>query len=248
MILAAQVFGSKHLIGLLIVITLVLLSMFLVEKKNVSQKKVLLVVTIGLLVIEITKLTFITINAGSFPMNHLPLHLCSLPLYLYPIIAFSKNEKLKKFVLPAAYATVLFGGLIALLYPANILGSEETWTLTKDNFLPYISFVYHGLMIFGPIYLLRSGMYTISIPKLKVAFIVTFIFMLMAMTVNTYSNIVDSFGVKDFMLLNTGNGSPFVFIRDINLLLYTVSMILIGFFAVALFHMITYAIVGNKSE
>jgi hypothetical protein len=222
--------------------------MFLVEKKEVEKKVVLWVVTIGLLLFEFIKLAFTTIDNGSFPMYHLPFHLCSLPLYLYPILAFSKNEKVKQYILPAAYATVLFGGLIALLYPSNILGGEETWALTKSNVLPYVSFVYHGLMIFGPVYLIRSGMYKITVPKLKEAFIVTFIFMLMAITVNTISNVVESFGVKDFMLLNTGNGSPFVFIRDINPLLYTISMILLGFFAVALFHTITLLFVGRGNE
>lgn len=237
---SAPLFGSKHLIGLFVVIIFVVLALFLVERYQVTFKNVILVVTIGLLLFEAIKLIFTTIDNGSFPMYHLPFHLCSLPLYLYPILAFSKRTDFVKFVLPAAYATVLFGGLIALLYPANILGSETTWALTKSNVLPYISFVYHGLMIFGPVYLIRSGFYRIKMANIKEAFIVTFIFMVAAIIVNYTLE-------KDFMLLREGNGSPFQFITEISPLLYTVVMILIGFLAVAIFHSVTCLFVKQES-
>ena len=236
LILSAPIFGSKHIIGLLVVLALVILTLFFIEKRELPFKIVILVITAGILGLEAIKLIYITTRDGSFPMNHLPFHLCSLPLYLYPIISFARRPKVIQFVLPAAYATVLFGGLIALLYPTNILGGEVTWALTKDNFLPYLSFLYHGLMILGPVYILRSGFYRINLLKIKEAFIVTFIFMVMAMIVNFIFE-------KDFMLLREGNGSPFQFIRDINPILYTVVMIFVGFLAVFIFHGVTCLIV-----
>jgi uncharacterized membrane protein YwaF len=232
MLFAAAVFGSKHIIGLVIVIILVIAAMMFVEKKEVKKEKVLVVATIGFLVIEVTKLTFITIDDGVFPLYHIPLHLCSLPLYLYPIIVWSNNEKVKQFVIPASFATILFGGMIALLYPSNILGSEDTWAFTKNNFLPYISFIYHGIMIFAPIYLLRSGIYKIKGRHIKEAYIVSLIFMLIAIIVNY---VLD----KDFMLLHYGNGSPFQFLREVSPLLYTSVMIVLGLIAIAVFHFVT---------
>ncbi len=234
--LSADLFGMKHISGLLVVILLVILALYLVEKYKPKTFFVLVTVTLIFFVLELLK----QIESG-FPMNHLPFHLCSFPLYLYPIITFVKNDKVKQFVLPAAYATVLFGGLIALLYPSNILGSENTWALVHANYLPYIAFVYHGAMIFAPIYLLRSGEYKITMQKLIPAFIVTFIFMASAMIVNAIFD-------KDFMLLNYGNGSPFQFIHNTSPILYTISMILLGFLAVTIFHGITYLIVRNKQK
>lgn len=238
---SAPLFGSKHIIGLLVVLTLVVLSLFIIEKKKAPFRIVILVVTFGLLGLEAIKLIYISIDNGSYPMNHLPFHLCSLPLYLFPILAFAKNPKVIQFVLPAAYATVLFGGLIALLYPSNIIGGELTWTLSKDNFLPYLSFVYHGLMIFGPVYILRSGFYRIKLIKIKEAFIVTFIFMVMAMIVNMIFK-------QDYMLLREGTGSPFKFILDISPILYTIVMVLVGFLVVFIFHGITCLLVKNDEQ
>lgn len=237
LILSAPLFGSKHLIGLFVVLALVVLALYLVERNEVPFRKVILVVTIGFLVFEALKLGFIIINNDwKYPMNHIPLHLCSLPLYLYPIIAFSKRADVVKFVLPAAYSTVLFGGLIAMLYPSNILGGEMTWALTKSNYLPYVSFIYHGIMIFAPIYLLRSKFYKIKMADLKEAFIVTFIFMVMAIIANLTLD-------QDYMILSKGTGSPFAFLLDIHPVVYTVGMIIIGFIAVAIFHSITCLIV-----
>lgn len=231
---AASIFGFKHLSGLFVVLLLVVLALYLVERFKPKTFYVLLAVTILFYVLEFIK----QVESG-WPVSHLPFHLCSFPLYLYPILTFVKNDKVKNYVLPAAYATVLFGGLIALLYPSNILGDTESWALVEANKLPYVAFLYHGVMIFAPVYLIRSGNYEITMKKIVPAFVVTFIFMVSAMIVNGITG-------KDFMLLNYGNGSPFQFIHKINPILYTSTMVLLGFFAVFLFHSITYLIVRKK--
>jgi uncharacterized membrane protein YwaF len=241
MILTAPIFGSKHLIGLLVVTALIVLGFYLITKKEYKKRNVMIFIMIWFLVLEVIKLSYITINNGSFPLNHIPLHLCSLPLYLYPILALSKSEHVKKFVFPAAYATVLFGGVIALLYPVNIIGGLESWAFVQDNFLPFISFLYHGMMIFAALYLLKSEQYTITWRTLPYAYYVSLIFMIVAIIFNT---ILD----KDFMLLNYGNGSPVQFIHDISPILYTLTMIGLGFFAIFVFHGVTLLFVRNRDE
>ena len=231
---SAPLFGPKHLIGVAVVLVLVVLALFLVKKYQPKSFIVLLVVTVLFYVLEIIK----QVESG-WPQSHLPFHLCSFPLYLYPLVTFVKNEKVRSYILPAAYATVLFGGLIAVLYPSNILGGELTWACVEGNKLPYVAFIYHGIMIFAPIYLIVSGIYKITIPKLLKAFPATLLFMFSAIIVNEITD-------KDFMLLKYGNGSPFQFVYDINPILYTVVMILLGIFAVSLFHVITCLIVKNK--
>lgn len=127
-ILKAQVFGFKHLTGLLAIIFLIVLLLYLCEKKFSDKQRIVLIV-----------------RDGSFPMNHLPLQLCSLPLYLVPILAFAKpKSKVLSFVKPAAYATVLFGGMVALLLPFNVIGNAVNWVPLSGNILPIRSFLFHG--------------------------------------------------------------------------------------------------------
>ena len=76
-------------------------------------------------------------------MNHLPLHLCSMPLYIYPILYFSKEgSKLEKYAKATAFVVVLAGALGALIVPGNIIGSNEAWFPFTDNFLPWVSFTF----------------------------------------------------------------------------------------------------------
>lgn len=145
-ILNAQVFGFKHLTGLLAIVFLIVLLLYLCEKKFSDKQRIVLIVsTIFILALEIAKLGFLIVRDGSFPMNHLPLQLCSLPLYLVPILAFAKpKSKVLSFVKPAAYATVLFGGMVALLLPFNVIGNAVNWVPLSGNILPIRSFLFHG--------------------------------------------------------------------------------------------------------
>ena len=231
MILTAAMFGGKHIIGLLAIIALYVFIYIFVNKKKVPKEKVLLILTITLLALEATKLLYMIIRDGTFPMHHLPFHLCSLPLYVYTILAFCKNDKIKEMVKPAAFAGVLFGGIVAVLYPVNIIGNLETWQVDGDNFLPFISFIFHGAMVFLSIYIIKSGIYTYKFNRIKDAYIVILAFMVLAMIVNAITG-------RDFMLLNTGNGSPLEFLLESGQLIYTGAMIVLGLIGVLIFHSI----------
>lgn len=231
MILTAPMFGGKHILGLLVILALYVFIYLFVNKKNVPKEKVLLILTIVLLVLEVTKLLYLTIRDHSFPMNHLPFHLCSLPLYVYSIMAFCKNDKIKEMVKPAAFAGVLFGGVVALLYPVNIIGGVENWKITGDNFLPFISFIFHGGMVFLAIYIIKSGIYKYQFSRIKDVYIVIVAFMVLAIIVNAITG-------RDFMLLNTGNGSPLEFLLDTSQIVYTGAMIALGLIGVLIFHSI----------
>lgn len=232
-ILAAPMFGSKHLIGLLFVVILVVVLLLVRKRKKIPTKDILLYLSIAFIVLEIIKIGTMWIRDGGFPMNHIPLHLCSLPLYLFPILYFAKEDSmLERIVKPAAYAAVLAAAIAALLIPTNIIGSNEAWIPFEGNFYPLISFIYHGLMIFSSIFMLRSKYYVPTFSDIPKAWLTTGCLMVVAMIVNVTMD-------KDFMLLNTGNGSPLVFIRDHGQFLYTFSMIVLGLFVIALIIVIT---------
>ena len=53
---------------------------------------------------------------------------------------------------------------------------------------------------------------------------------------------------RDFMLLNTGNGSPLVFLLDNGQLVYTLSMIVLGYIAISIIIGITVLIINTKNK
>ena len=241
-LLVAPLFGSKHLLGLLFVVVIVVGLFLLIRRKEINIKKVLLYLSIAFIVLELINIVTMTIDYGEFPMNHIPLHLCSLPLYVFPILYFSKEGSMvEKYVKPAAYATTLAAAIAALLIPTNILGNNESWIPCTDNFYPFISFIYHGLMIFAPAYMLYSGYYKPIYSDIPKAMLTTGCLMVLALIANA---VLD----KDFMLLNRGNGSPLQFLLDNGQLVYTSSMILLGFFVISLVIVITISIRALKRK
>lgn len=239
-----DVFTAKHFSGLFIVLALVVLVIILIERffeyDDKVIKKILVISAISFLVLEAIKLGTMINDKGSYPMNHLPLHLCSFPLYSITILAFTnKDSKIHKFFIPSAYVTVFLGGFIALLYPVNIIGDAGSWLPLSDNLIPLISFMYHGLMIFVPVVLIRSVYFVPIISDLKNALIATLGFMVIALIANYVFK-------QDFMLLTEGNGSPFDFLLDTSQILYTGVMIVLGVFLISLFYLITSLVVKTK--
>ena len=225
-LLAASSFGPKHLLGLLYVVVLVVVGLIVLGKEPSKRKMLILIILFY--IFEILKLGFLIIRDGSFLMNHLPLHLCSIPLYIFPIIYFVKDEtKIQKYALATGFVTVLGAALTALLLPENIIGNNEQWFPFTDNFLPWVSFTYHGLMILAAAWLLKSKTY---IPKYKDVFRVmpfTFGLMILAMIANALFD-------KDFMLLNKGTNSPLVGLLDNGQFIYTLSMIVLGLIVIGI--------------
>ena len=234
MFLAAELLGSKHIMGL--VLTLIVIGiMFLISELVFKEKRkyVLYILLGSFYVLEIIKIAYIWIDNSNFPMNHLPFHLCSLPLYLMPLLIFVKNEKLLKFIKPAVVSGLMFGGVVALLYPVDILGDGTSFFPISDNFLPFISFIYHPLMIFAAIFVVFSGIYKIEFKKFYLGFPIIIGLMLMALLAN---NLFD----QDFMLLTDGEQGPFYVLQDFGYLVYLFGMIFVGLLGMFIFHSIVY--------
>ena len=231
--LQASLFGSKHLIGLLFIALFFILFFYALKRLKLSNKREMIIFTIGFYLLEIAKLGYIIYIDKSFPIYQLPFHLCSLPLYLYPMILLIKNKSLvEKHLLPAAFSIVLVAGIMALALPTNILGSQENWFPLKENILPLISFFYHGLMIFSSIYLLKNKTYKFEIKDFPKAMTIGIGFAAIA---HTFNILLD----KDFMLLNKATGSPLAFIFEISKPLYQLSMIISFSVLIAIVFIIT---------
>lgn len=227
-LLTAPSFGPKHLIGLLAIVIGNVILYYVFQKNIKKERQFVIVIMSAFYTLEVLKLGYLMIRDGSFPMNHIPLHLCSVPLYVYLIWLLAKpGSLLEQAAKSTAFGVVLIAAIAALLIPVNIIGNELTWTLSADNYLPYISFLYHGLMIFASWYIIKAGYLNIAWKNILYAIGLTSILMVIAMIVNLVSG-------SDYMLLNEGNGSPFQGLRDTSQVLYTGTMIVLGYILIAL--------------
>ena len=230
-LLSAPLFGPKHLIGLLYVIILIVIGLKLLGE-NYSKKKILTIIIV-FFTLEVLKLGYMIIRDGSFPLNHLPLHLCSIPLYAYPALYFAKEGSyFERVAKTTSFIIVIAAGVTALLQPQNIIGSNEAWFPLDGNYLPFISFTFHGFMICAPLYLIRSKYYQPKWNDFLYAVQLTLGLMVLALIANAEMN-------EDFMLLNEGKGSPFEFLLENGQLIYTGTMILLGVVMITIVSLIT---------
>jgi hypothetical protein len=231
--LLAQVFGEKHLFGTGLLLFIVTIFLFLLKKSATQLKRqqlfYLYLFTGLFLVIELLRLIFLFNRDGGLAIYQLPLNLCSVPLYVYPAISLDKKHgRLKQWLMPAAFATVMLAGLIALLIPTNILGPELFWLPINKNYVEIASFTYHAVMIAAPLALIKLDFYRPKMGDVGYALTFTAGFAAFAMMVNALTN-------QDFLLLNYGNGSPFQFLISESKLLYQSTMIGLGALLISMF-------------
>lgn len=229
---------------MLLVLSFFFLLWIRIEKtKLIEQDRLFLhTFTLLFLIIEGIRLYFLYAR-GEFSIVQLPLNLCSVPLYVYPLLSLSKKDSwLHRFVLPASFATVMLAGLIALILPTNIMGNELHWLPLDKNAVEIASFTYHGLMMTAPLALIALGYYQPRLKHVGNALLLTGLFAAVAMTFNAYND-------TDFLLLNTGNGSPFQFlIESESRLVYQIVMIGLGSFLISVFFLISEIIYQSKKR
>lgn len=237
----APLFGEKHLIGLLVILIINVALLWKLKPQDYkNNRKMIFLFMILFYLLEISKLTYITKTSGSFPMYQLPFHLCSLPLYLYPIMYFTKQDsKIQNIVKPAAFAVVLIAGIVALAMPTTIIGDELSWFPIGNNILPIISFTFHGLMIYSSLYLIRSRYYQFQFSDVLNAYLTTIPLLIVALIAN---GLMD----KDFMSLNRGAGVPFNSLRNTSQLLFTGTLIVIAYIVILLVFITTKIVVDSK--
>lgn len=215
-------FGSKHLIGLawlfsLIAIALVLL-LYIKKKYNKGEqydKAVIRYTCYFMWIWEIIK-SIRMINCsdygpiGYYPLWMAPFHICSMGLYAYLIIGSKKDSKVAEWVKPFGYAVMLIVTSIILTIPqaTSLLGVTNDWKFTFDNILPYQTWLYHGCLVFVPLYMILSGFYKPKFSDIYKAIVVLCIVAVFAQSLNF---ILDGSNA-DFMTLRYGYGNPFQFL------------------------------------
>lgn len=223
-------FGSKHLTGLAWLFTLiaVLLTTLLIIRKKFNKgekfdRAVIRYTCYFMWAWEIIK-TIRMINYADFgPVGHYPLwmapfHICSMALYAFLIIGSKKPNKIEGWVKPFGYAVMLVATLIILTIPASsgILGTPTDWGFVFENLLPYQSWLYHGSLVFVPLYMVLSGFYR---PKFSDLYKSATVLVIVATFAQILNFTFEGSGA-DFMTLRYGNGNPLNFLLTDNPILY----------------------------
>lgn len=139
-------FGSLHLCWIIAGTVLVILNCIWYRRADRRQRKLWRFVVAGLIVMdELFKVVMLCVG-GRYNLSYLPLHLCSINIFLIGIHAFKSYDILSGFL----YTVCLPGALSAILFPS--------WTsLPFGNFMHIHSFTIHILLVMYPVVIVTSG-------------------------------------------------------------------------------------------
>ncbi|MGI6002133.1 MAG: TIGR02206 family membrane protein [Lachnospiraceae bacterium] len=142
-------FSAEHLAILASLAALTVLCLHMYGRMNRKQQNRMCTVTAFLLpVMEGVKLLFLGIS-GENLLYWLPLHFCSLSIYLYPAAALSHGKR-RAALGEIAAVLLLPAAAAALLFP--------DWTRYSFwNFLSLHSYAWHFLQLLFPLLLLEDG-------------------------------------------------------------------------------------------
>lgn len=148
------------------------------------------VVAVLIVLDEIFKMVMLTIG-GRYTLSYLPLHLCSINIFVVAIHAWKPNKTLGSFL----YTVCIPGALAALLFP--------TWaSLPFTNFMHLHSFTVHILLALYPIVLAVNGRIEVSIKNVPKCLL-----MLLCMAVPIYLfNVI--FDTNFMFLMSADPGNP----------------------------------------
>ncbi len=145
-----ELFGKAHTaVIVLIIVTLTAAALYYYRARSGTRKLFLYAIAVFLPVLELLKIFFL-IRKGSFGIGYLPLHLCSLSIYLYPLYVFLKQGRVKLFLGDLCCLILLPAGVGTVLFP--------DWTMYPlISFMSLSSFVWHTLQIMLPVCILAAG-------------------------------------------------------------------------------------------
>lgn len=192
MFLENSIFGSFHIIVLVLCIALIVAaSIFLRNIKFNTAVNIMLV--IGVISESIKVFYYIVANEstlnGYLPKTDLPFHLCSIQIIFFAVLKLFKSEKVKNVLVSFMIPTCLIGGAGALFLPTH--SARNAMIVTVQYFM------YHSGIIWFAIYNLVSKDFKLTIDGYVSTLIFLFITLFVAIYLNSwiYDGRVDANGV-----------------------------------------------------
>ncbi len=166
-------FDSTHMIWLTLCLIVCFVLSVLYRSTDAKKRKTLrITVAVIILVAEIIKIVGL-IATGSFTVKYLPLHLCSINIFIIAIHAFKPTKTLDNFL----YLLGIPGAFLAMLIP--------TWTeLPLANFMHIFSFGVHIFLLAYPIMVTVGGDIKPELRHVPKVLILLLVFAVAAWSVN----------------------------------------------------------------
>ncbi len=180
-------FSLNHFIWLFIVIMLVIIMLFINNKKQLTYNQNLNILIIVLIISELIKI-FSNMEdvygddneyLGTYlNATNLPFHLCSIHIFfIFALKFFIKNEQVKNIILCFLAPTMFLGGIFACLIPT--VGTSFTIPQVYQYFL------YHGYIIYFSLYLTMNKVIKISFKTYINNFEILFSIVLLVLWINS---------------------------------------------------------------
>ena len=197
------VFSWFHIVGVLLIIAAtILISYFFKDAKEKTYKRILLVSWIILVVFEIIKQLVRSYYPGNpsyweYDFYNFPFHICSMCLYMLPILIFVKREKHPSFT-DAINGFSCFigfiGGIIVVAYPEMVM--------TKFIFINIQTLVHHGLQVILGVFIFVWNRKTITIKTYFSSLIVFMVCATIALIINVslYPREIDMFYLNPYLI------------------------------------------------
>ena len=147
-----SLYDNTHLAWVVVFLIVVVANCYLYHSLNSAGRDKWRKIVAGLIVLdEIFKMVMLTIG-GRYNLSYLPLHLCSINIFIIAVHVFKPNRTIGAFL----YTVCIPGALAAILFPS--------WTsLPVGNFMHLHSFTVHILLALYPIVLAVNGELNLSV-------------------------------------------------------------------------------------
>ncbi|MBQ6401979.1 MAG: YwaF family protein [Firmicutes bacterium] len=144
-------FSPEHWMTLAVVAGLILCAALLFRRMDrKGRERVLLVIPFVMIALEIGKDLFLC-SAHRFDVGYLPLHMCSLGVFVFLLSALAKGKRWKGIFGEIAVTLILPGSVAALLFP-DWAHLYPVW-----NFMNLYGYAWHGFLVLYPILCLLNG-------------------------------------------------------------------------------------------
>ena len=157
-------FTWRHFVWLAVCAIIIFFAVSTFEKKKMNLRQFLnycIIVCIGSELIKVfSTITLVPSQNGTImhpyiPMNHIPLHLCSLQILLIFYVRFTNNKEMRENLLAFMYPSCIIGALAALAMPSIF---STTIPVEKAFVHPqaYQFFLYHSMLVSLGICIVKS--------------------------------------------------------------------------------------------
>ncbi len=144
-------FGTAHLLSMLVTIVFVVSFIFLVKKmEEQKQKRFLKKLPIFMVGMEIFKDIFL-ISVHRFGIGYLPLHICSIGIFVFLLREWLPWEWAKRVFGEIAFIVIMPASVAALLF------ADWTTLYPVLNFMNIYSYIWHGMLILYPVLIKVRG-------------------------------------------------------------------------------------------